>query len=107
MKAIIADSKVPRKYWDIIGEHFTLVLTMTTPSRDDPSKTIFESAYGAIPNLDLLPRVGCFSVRLQPKTRLVDWKLDPKNQPGVFLGFATLKRSGYGSIDTKKQVKAF
>ena len=81
-----------------MDSYFTLVLTMTTPSRDDPSKTIFESAYGAIPNLDLLPRVGCFSVRLQPKTRLVDWKLDPKNQPGVFLGFATLKRSGYGSI---------
>jgi hypothetical protein len=26
-------------------------VAMTTPSRDDPSKTIFESAYGAIPNL--------------------------------------------------------
>jgi hypothetical protein len=34
---------------------------MTTPSRDDPSKTIFESAYGAIPNLDLLQRVPRFS----------------------------------------------
>ena len=98
VKAILSDSKVPRKYWDILGDHFTHVSSMTSPSRDDPTKTIFESTYGAIPNLDLLPRVGCFAVRLQPKTRLVDWKLDQKNQPGVFLGFGHLKRSSYGSV---------
>ena len=70
---------------------------MTSPSRQDPSITIFEACYDSVPNLDLLPRIGCLCVRIEPTKQRHDSKLDPRNTPGVFLGFATLKNT-YGVI---------
>jgi hypothetical protein len=29
----MADAGIPKKYWDIVGEHVALVLQMTSPSR--------------------------------------------------------------------------
>ena len=84
-------------------EHASLVNAMTCPSPTNPDITIFEDAYGRIPDLDALPTVGCFAVRLQEKPDRYDQKLDPINLAGVFLGFATF-RGTYGScILTDKQ----
>ena len=47
--------------------------------------------------LDALPLVGCLAVRLEEKSFRVDQKLDAMNQPGVFVGFATL-RNTFGSV---------
>ena len=69
---------------------------MTSPSTTNPSVTIFENTYGPIPDLDALPTVGCFAVRLQEKSDRHDQKLDPLNLAGTFLGFTTLKGK-YGS----------
>jgi len=43
-----------------LNEDCNLVLMMTSPSRYDKDITIFEATYDRIPNLQLLPRVGCF-----------------------------------------------
>jgi hypothetical protein len=61
---------------------------MITPSTSDKTKTIFEAVWDAIPNIDLVPPVGCFCARLMDNSAREDWKLDPKNQSGVFHGFA-------------------
>ena len=55
----MADAGIPKKYWDIVGEHVALVLQMTSPSRQDPSITIFEACYDSVPNLDLLAVFVC------------------------------------------------
>ena len=36
---------------------------MSTLCPNDPLKTIFEAETNVVPNLDLLPRLGCMSVR--------------------------------------------
>jgi len=59
-------------------------------------KTIFEAGWEVIPNSDLVPPVGCFCARLMDNSVGEDWKLDPKNQSGVFLGFAH-RRNIYGA----------
>ena len=88
LKCLLADGNIPPKFWDVVGEHATLINMMTSPSIRNPDITIFEDLFGAIPNLDLLPPVGCFAVRLMDKGYRLDTKLDPVNQAGVFLGFA-------------------
>ena len=52
---------------DVVGEHATLINMMTSLSIQNPGITIFEDLYGAVPNLDLLPQVGCFAVRWMDK----------------------------------------
>jgi len=51
-----------------------------------------------IPDLDLIPPLGCFGFRYLSRLYRKDFKLSPKNQAGVFLGFATLEKGTYGSI---------
>ena len=96
LKCLIAEGNIPPKYWDLVGEHATLINMMTSPSICNPDITIFEELYGSVPNLDLLPIVGCFAVRLMEKGFRLDQKLDPVNQVGIFLGFAT-HEGVYGS----------
>ena len=63
----------------------------------DESITIYECETGEIPNLDAIPEIGSFAVRFLAKIKKSDFKLSPKNQAGVFVGFATLKGT-YGSV---------
>jgi hypothetical protein len=89
IKSYIADSSVPSKYWDIIGQHVCLINAMVCPSPSNPDITIFEAETNSIPHLHTVPPVGCFCCRLQQKTDRVDPPLDPANQCGVILGFET------------------
>lgn len=96
MRCFITDSNIPGEFWDFVVEHAALVNSMITPSIVDNTKTIFEAVWGVIPNIDLVPPVGCFCTRLMDGTARADWKLEPKNQSGVFLGFAH-RRNIYGA----------
>ena len=87
IKTTLFDANLPRKYWDIVGEHCNLILQMSSPSRSDPNITIFEACYQRTPNLDVIPRVGCFAVRVEPPKQQQDTKLDPRNRTGTFLGY--------------------
>ena len=71
---------------------------MTQSCPTDHGITIYEAETGLIPDLDALPPLGCFGVRYLSKIDRKDFKLFPKNQAGVFLGFATLRNGTYGCI---------
>ena len=94
---IMADKNLPKNCWDIVGEHATLINACLNPCPVDKSITIYECETGEIPNLDAIPEVGSFAVRYLAKIKKSDFKLSPKNQAGVFVGFATLKGT-YGSV---------
>jgi hypothetical protein len=96
MRCMLADSNVPNIYWDFAIEHAALVNSMITPSISDETKTIFEADWDVIPNIDLVPPIGCFCARLMDNSAREDWKLDPQNQSGVFLGFDH-RRNIYGA----------
>jgi len=51
-----------------------------------------------IPDFDKIPPLGCFDIRYLGKIDRKDVKLSPKNQAGVFFGFATLSNGTYGSV---------
>ena len=97
MRAYHADSNVPAIYWDYVIEHASLVNSMINPSIYDETKTIFEAVWGLPPNVDLIPPIGCFCARITESNKVrVDSKLEPKNEAGVFLGFAHNKNT-YGA----------
>ena len=105
MRCFIADSNVPAVYWDLYVEHAALVNSMTYPSICDPAMTIFEAAWGVVPNLDLIPPLGCFCARLTDNSKpRSDSKLDPKNEVGVDLGFATTRNMYGAQILVQKSV---
>ena len=66
--------------------------------------TIFEAETGRIPNLDIVPPIGCFCVRIQDRSSRTDRQLDPANQPGMFLGFATLNITFCSNMLAEKDV---
>jgi hypothetical protein len=96
MRCMLADSNVSKIYWDFVVEHAALVNSMIMPSICDKTKTIFETVWDEIPNIDLVPPVGCFCARLMNNSARDDWKLDPENQSGVYLVFAH-RRNIYGA----------
>jgi len=96
--ASLLDSNIPKCYWDIVGEHCSLLNAVTQSCPTDHGITIYEADTDLIPDLDALPPLGCFGVRYLSKMDRKDFKLFPKNQAGVFLGFAPLRNSTYGSI---------
>jgi hypothetical protein len=90
---IMADKNLPKNCWDIVGEHSTLINTCLNLCPMHKDITIYECKTGEIPNLDAIPEVGSFAVRHLAKIKKTDFKLSPKNEAGVFMGFATLKGS--------------
>jgi hypothetical protein len=84
MRCMLADSNVPNIYWDSVVEHAALVNSMITPSICDKTKTIFNAVWDVIPNIDLVPPVGCFCARLMDNSAREDWKLDSRTNPGCF-----------------------
>jgi hypothetical protein len=55
-------------------ERAALVNSMIMPSICDKTKTIFEAVWDVIPNIDLVPPVGCFSAHLMDNSAREDWK---------------------------------
>ena len=112
-RATIHDANLPFNVWDFVVDHMTLVDSMTTYATHDPSKTIFESVYSAIPSFDSMPPVGCFGVRLECE-KPSSYKLGSKNTSGIFLGYSFLNGiygavllTGKGSYVVGKQQMAF
>ena len=95
---VMLDINVPKYAWDIVGEHCSLINAVTQSCPTDSCITIYEAESGMIPDLDKIPPLGCFGIRYLGKLDRKDFKLSPKNQAGVFLGFATLSNGNYGSV---------
>jgi hypothetical protein len=104
LRVYLVDSHIPLAYWDYVVEHASLVHCMSTICPNDPSKTIFEAETNVVPNLDLLPRLGCMAVRPMSKSDRGDLKLGLLNEPGVFLGFATVDGVTGAAILVEKSV---
>ena len=98
MRASIVSSGIPMREWCFVTEHMSMVDMMTTYSTSDKSKTIFESVYGFVPNVDSLPTIGCFAHRLEETKDKSDKKVGIRNTPpGTFVGVVKLNHC-YGGV---------
>jgi hypothetical protein len=96
-KAIMADKNIPSRFWDIVAEHCVVLNAVTSPTVDEPTKTIFKATYGQPPDYDALPPFGYYAVRLLEKQHRKDFRFDLASQPGIFLGYATYNNI-YGAV---------
>jgi len=87
--ASLLDTNTPKCYWDIVGEHCTLLNAVTQSWPTDHCITIYEAQTVLIPDPDALPPLLCFGARYLSKLDRKDFKLSRKNQAVVSLGFAT------------------
>ena len=92
----LLNSNIHKCYWDIVGKPCSLLNAVTQSCPTDHGFTIYEAETGFIPDLDVLPLLGCFGIRYLSKLDRKDFKLSLKNQACVFLGFATLRNGTYG-----------
>ena len=74
-KSIMTDKNIPSQFWDIVAEHCVVLNAVTSPTVDEPTKTIFEATYGQSPDYDALPPVGCFAVRILEKQHRKDFDI--------------------------------
>jgi len=95
---VMLEINVPKYAWDIVGEHCSLINAVTQSCPTDSSITIYEAESGMIPDLDKIPPFGCVAIRYLRKLDRKDFKLSPKNQDGVFFGFATFSNGTYRSV---------
>ena len=63
VRATMADVNVPSDLWDIVGEYLLMVDDCIRPVPENEALSRHEAYTGEIPNLNLLPPVGCFAIR--------------------------------------------
>jgi len=97
LKTWLSDCNLPRHMWDVLAEHATLIIAVTKLCPTNKKITVYEAETNMIPNLDQIPPVGCFAVRAIEKILRKDFTFSPANQPGIFLGFGTLRKV-FGAI---------
>jgi hypothetical protein len=96
-KCTMASRNIPANLWDIVGEYMTLMDCCTRASPLDKDISCHEAATSDLPDLDLLPPVGCYAIRHRDKLDRPDFKLSPANECGVFIGLAHLGET-YGAV---------
>jgi hypothetical protein len=69
MRASIVSSGIPMREWCFVAEHMSLVDAMTSYSTSDKSKTIFETVYGFVPDVDSLPPITALPADLRKRKR--------------------------------------
>ena len=97
VKCTMAHRNIPADLWHIVGEYLTLVTSCTRASPLNKQISCHEAATSELPDLDMLPPVGCMAIRNLDKIDRSDFKLSPANEAAVFIGLAHLGET-FGSV---------
>ena len=97
VKCTMAHRNIPVDLWHIVGEYLTLVNSCIRSSPLDKQISCHEAATSELPDLDMLPPVGCMAIRNLDKIDRSDFKLSPANEAAVFIGLAHLGET-FGSV---------
>jgi len=87
-RAMMLHENIPQRFWHCAIAHAAYIHNVTSPSRLDKSKTIFELLFSKRADLTQVPPFGCVTTVYRNRRTLQDQSLDlPPNQ-GVFIGIA-------------------
>jgi len=75
---------VPKRFWHFAIAHAANIHNVTSPSRIDKSKTIFELLF----YLTQVPPYGCFATVYKNRRTIQGQSLDLPSDQGVFIGIA-------------------
>jgi hypothetical protein len=99
-KAMLIHANIPKKYWCYAISHATYLNNMTTSSRADRSKTIYEILFRQKPDITRIPPYGAFTCIYKERRDLNDQSFGPTSIQGFFIGIAHHRKTlGYCITD--------
>ena len=99
-KAMLLHANIPKKYWCYAISHATYLNNMTTSSRADRSKTIYEILFRQKPDITRIPPYGAFTCIYKERRDLNDQSFGLTSIQGVFIGIAHHRKTlGYCITD--------
>jgi len=88
-RAMMLHGNVPKRLWHFTIAHATYIHNVTSLSRLDKSKTIFELLFSKRADHTQVPAYGCFATVYKKNRRtLQDQSLDLPSDQGIFIGIA-------------------
>jgi hypothetical protein len=95
-KAMLLHANIPKKYWCYAISHATYLNNMTTPSRADRTKTIYEILFRRKPDITRIPPYGAFTCIYKERRDLKDQSFGLTSIQGAFIGIAYHRKTlGY------------
>jgi hypothetical protein len=102
-KAMLLHANIPKKYWCYAISHATYLNNMTTPSRADRTKTIYEMLFRRKPDITRIPPYGAFTYIYKERRDLKDQSFGLTRIQGAFIGIAYNRKTlGYCITDGMK-----
>jgi len=87
-RAMMLHGNVPKRFWHFAIAHVAYIHNVTSPSRLDKSKTIFELLFSKRTDLTQVPPYGCFATVYKNRRTLQDQSFDLLSDQGVSIGIA-------------------
>jgi hypothetical protein len=87
-KGMHLHANIPKKYWCCAISHATYFNNMTTPSRADRSRTIYEILFRRKPDITRIPPYGAFTCIYKERRDLKDQSFGLTSIQGAFIGIA-------------------
>ena len=87
-RAMMLHGNVPKRFWHFAIAHVAYIHNVTSPSRLDKSKTIFELLFSKRTDLTQVQPYGCFATVYKNRRTLQDQSFDLLSDQGVSIGIA-------------------
>ena len=87
-RAMMLHGNVPKRFWHFAIAHAANIHNVTSPSRLDKSKTIFELLFSKRADLTQVPPYSCFATVYKNRRSFQDQSLELPSDQGVFIGKA-------------------
>jgi transposase InsO family protein len=102
-KAMILHANVPRRFWCYAISHATYLNNMTSSSRMDRTKTIYEILFRRRPDVTRIPPYGAFTSIYKERRELKDQSFGLTSTQGAFIGISYHRKTlGYCTTDGTK-----
>ena len=102
-KAMLLHANIPKRFWCYAISHATYLNNMTSSSRMDRTKTIYEILFRRRPDITRIPPYGAFTCIYKERRELKDQSFGLTSTQGAFIGIAYHKKTlGYCITDGTK-----
>ena len=105
-KDMLLHANIPKKYWCYAISHATYLNNMTTSSRADRSKTIYEILFRQKPDITRIPPYGAFTCIYKERRDLNDQSFGLTSIQGVFIGIAHNRKTLATASRTVQEYRA-
>jgi hypothetical protein len=104
-KAMLLHANIPKKYWCYAISYATYLNNMTTSSRADRSKTIYEILFRRKPDITRIPPYGAFTCIYKERRDLQDQGFGLTSIQGAYIGMAHHRKTWATASQTAQEYR--